>query len=209
MKPNGYIYKITNIINGKVYIGQTINSVENRFKQHTRKKGCTYLYAAIKKYGKENFKVETIEDVPRELLDEREIYWISFYNSTNKDIGYNIIKGGKLGRKEIYKLSDSEIKEVIQMFKNNISLNNIGKHFKMDRRSIRIILKREGEWVNKYPTIKERTDIEEIKEYLIKYNPKSKDVCKKFNIGNMTLFKIAKSIDYHFKPSYERRKLGI
>jgi group I intron endonuclease len=209
MKPKGYIYKITNILNGKVYIGQTIKTIEERFRQHIYKAGCTHLHAAIKKWGKENFKIEIIEEVPKELLDEREIYWISYYNSTDNKIGYNIIKGGKLGRKEIYKLSEKEIQELVQMFKEGIGFNDLEKHFNMSRRSLRMILKREGAWIKRYKNLNEREDIEEIKKYLIENNPKAKDVCTKFKIGNMTLFRIAKSINYHFKTAPKRRKLGI
>ena len=54
----GKIYKITNLVNSKIYIGQTIRSLKERFRQHIYKQGCTYLHNAILKYGKENFKIE-------------------------------------------------------------------------------------------------------------------------------------------------------
>lgn len=87
----GYIYKITNNINSKVYIGQTIGTIEKRFNEHKRAaiKGCQYaLHRAIRKYGIDNFSVEEIEQCPTEELDNREQYWISFYDSYYQ--GYNM-----------------------------------------------------------------------------------------------------------------------
>lgn len=90
----GYIYKITNKVNGKVYIGKTINSIEHRWKQHIEKsKKLDYpFYKAIRKYGPDNFSLEQIEEVSLDILNEREIYWIDFYNSYYE--GYNATFGG-------------------------------------------------------------------------------------------------------------------
>lgn len=86
------IYKITNNINGKVYIGQALNT-ETRFRQHCKDcaKDCLVDYA-IKKYGKENFSVEILE---HQICDynEREKYWIKQLNSLAPN-GYNISTGG-------------------------------------------------------------------------------------------------------------------
>ena len=100
------IYKIQNKINGKVYIGQTKNSIDQRFKQHINKSHRnehSRLYSAMKKYGVENFEISEIDSVDdncanaQDLLNEKEIYWISFYNSTG-DNGYNILIGGDVNR---------------------------------------------------------------------------------------------------------------
>lgn len=102
----GFIYKMTNIVNGKIYIGKTECSIERRFKEHLRycdiynnqieKSFNTRLYPAMLKYGKENFKIELVERLIINDVDinEREKYWISFYNSQNGSIGYNISPGG-------------------------------------------------------------------------------------------------------------------
>lgn len=91
------IYKITNTLNNKIYIGQTTQSMSARFSSHCRKKvGRSYLTDAIKKYGKENFLIEQIDSAETiEELNKKEEYWISYYNSTNKNIGYNLMSGGK------------------------------------------------------------------------------------------------------------------
>lgn len=93
------IYKATNLINGKVYIGQTTKSLEERKAYHKRdaKRINTYFYRAINKYGWENFKWEILEDdiSTREDLDDREKYYISLYDSfDNKEKGYNTQSGG-------------------------------------------------------------------------------------------------------------------
>lgn len=92
------IYKITNLKNGKAYIGQTIHSLEKRFKEHCKKDRCTAMYSAIQKYGVENFTVEVIENVSESsLLNEREIHWISYFNTMSPN-GYNLTSGGMNGR---------------------------------------------------------------------------------------------------------------
>ena len=96
----GYIYKITNKVNNKIYIGKTTLTIEERFEAHKKKAlkhPNRYLYDAMNHYGFKNFIIEEIEECADELLNEREIYWIKFYNSTNHEIGYNLTKGGDGG----------------------------------------------------------------------------------------------------------------
>lgn len=94
----GYIYKITNDINDKVYIGKTLlPSIEDRFKEHlhdyTRKEYATRpLYKAMKKYGIEHFSIALIGEYPDEELSTMEIYWIGYYNGYEH--GYNATRGG-------------------------------------------------------------------------------------------------------------------
>ncbi len=90
------IYKITNKINGKVYIGQTIRPLQYRWKQHcNNKSNCYALHNAIVKYGKENFTIEQIDiAIDRNELDLKEIFWIKFYDSMNPNKGYNLTSGG-------------------------------------------------------------------------------------------------------------------
>jgi group I intron endonuclease len=91
------IYKITNKINGKCYVGQTIHPLELRWKQHcqhNRKRPCPVLLDAIKKYGKDNFEIETIEKCSsRKHMNEREKHWIALYGSFGGG-GYNLTSGG-------------------------------------------------------------------------------------------------------------------
>lgn len=90
------IYKIENLINHHKYIGQSVN-IHSRWRRHCadakNENQTSSLYQAIKKYGIENFSFEILEECPRDLLDEREKYWIKFYNSYFD--GYNETLGGQ------------------------------------------------------------------------------------------------------------------
>lgn len=93
----GNIYKITNDVNNKVYIGKTLLTIEKRFAQHVAdskrsRNEFRPLYAAMNKYGIEHFHIELIETVDNNILDEREKYWIQQYNSYH--YGYNATYGG-------------------------------------------------------------------------------------------------------------------
>jgi len=95
----GNIYKITNVINKKVYIGQTTKSPEFRFKRHIQNSNYFYsrskLSKAIKKYGKNNFKLEVLcTCFSLDELNYQEQQFIKHYNSITPN-GYNLNSGGK------------------------------------------------------------------------------------------------------------------
>jgi len=90
---SGVIYKVTNIINGKVYVGQTRNSMEYRMKQHLRSKDNVYFHRAIRKYGEDSFKWEVLVECPIKDLNAQESYWIKHWNSFSAE-GYNLTNGG-------------------------------------------------------------------------------------------------------------------
>lgn len=96
------IYKITNIINKKVYIGQSKN-IEKRFSKHKKYTQNEHLKNAFSKYGIYNFsfeilfKLENNSDNIRKILDEKEKEFISLYEATNREKGYNIQSGGFIG----------------------------------------------------------------------------------------------------------------
>lgn len=93
----GYIYCITNNVNGKQYVGKTTTSVKQRFTEHLRDRHKRIaenrpLYKAIEKYGEENFSVETLEEVEEDILSQREEYWIAKLGTYHN--GYNATLGG-------------------------------------------------------------------------------------------------------------------
>jgi len=99
------IYKTTCLINKKLYIGLQTNDDKNYLGSGKN------IKLAIKKYGKHNFVKETIDIADTlEQLQQKEIYWIAFYNSTNSKIGYNITAGGDSG----HKLTKQHIKKLIK-----------------------------------------------------------------------------------------------
>lgn len=112
------IYKIQNKINGKIYIGQTKRTLEWRLHNtwcghfHKLNSGSkSYLSCALRKYGKENFTYDVIEEKSYDdfenkqalvdWLNSREQYWISYYKSNKHDFGYNKTKGGQTGKPDI------------------------------------------------------------------------------------------------------------
>ena len=138
----GFIYKITNTINGKSYIGQTIQNVKERFYQHCATK-CSKavsnmaIHRAIKKYGKSNFTVEVIEEIDSANLNDRERYWIKYYNSYNN--GYNSTKGGQDGCKSF---KDLDVESIIKEYNTGKSLRTLGTIFKVDKQTIKDLLVR-------------------------------------------------------------------
>ena len=136
----GFIYKITNTINGKFYIGQTIQNVKERFYQHCATK-CSKavsnmaIHRAIKKYGKSNFTVEVIEEINSANLNDRERYWIKYYNSYNN--GYNSTKGGQDGCKPF---KDLDVESIIKEYNTGKSLRTLGTIFKVDKQTIKDLL---------------------------------------------------------------------
>jgi len=144
---NGEIYIIKNYINEKVYIGQTTQGSEIRFKQHLKLLKSNHvqlIHKAIKKYGKENFYYEVLEsNIDLSKLDEREEYWIKKYNSFVD--GYNLCAGGGQTRKP---MSEKLINnyEVIKnrYISEDISLRSLSREYKIDHCSLSKALAKDG-----------------------------------------------------------------
>lgn len=143
----GEIYKVTNNVSGKIYIGKTKRKIRDRWLEHIRDaKNYPFknipLHKAIIKYGAENFRIETIEtNIPEEELNYKEKYYIKKFNSTNSSIGYNATVGGdggmvssKLSEKDV-----NEIKMILSDEENITSLNKIAKQFNVTITTIRAV----------------------------------------------------------------------
>lgn len=114
----GYIYITTNLINNKKYIGQHKSEV---FTEDYKGSG-KLLIKAIEKYGIDNFKVELLEECDSlEELNEREKYWIRYYDAVDSNMFYNLIKGGEGGSVKGRKLSESTKNKI------SISINKVKK----------------------------------------------------------------------------------
>ena len=123
---NGCIYLITNPFNGKVYVGQTID-YKRRMKTHEKsgKNSKQYFSRAIHKHGWENFTKEIlIDDVPEEDLDNLEINYIAFYESFNREKGYNRTKGG--GGTSGYTFTEEQLQAHIQVRTKNHDVDGGG-----------------------------------------------------------------------------------
>ena len=151
------IYKIINLINDKIYIGQTSQNIKERFRQHCncgeKIKKYSIISKAIAKYGKSNFNIEVIkqfENITQEYLNKVETYYIHKFNATNHDIGYNIctvgnkppgmkglkfseeskIKSSKSHKEKWAKLTEEQRKE--KLYKMRVERNKIGTNFTED-----------------------------------------------------------------------------
>lgn len=78
-----------------------------------------------------------LEEVPRDILNDREIYWISYYNSYNN--GYNATEGGTLGTKP-RSISKEDYDDIISLYNEGFSLREIGREYKVDKKTIKNVL---------------------------------------------------------------------
>ncbi len=145
-----YIYKYTNKINGKVYIGQT-NNLQKRFNGHKseafnpKAKGYNLpFHCAIRKYGIKNFIYEVLEEIEdgesQDFINDREIFFIDFYHSLTTENGYNLTVGGdgcpkppltyeeKLSRSKLF--TGDEIRDIQQRLLNDEEFDDIEEIYK-------------------------------------------------------------------------------
>lgn len=196
----GIIYKITNKTNGKIYIGKTKEHYQNqpfgvtgRFSRHlynayskveTRRNECPMLYNAIRKYGKENFKIEKLFNCELEECDEYEISTIKEYKSADKKIGYNIALGG--GGRSVAYVSEEVRKKISNSQRGNKdSLMNI-RPYEKNGKVIGYYVRRrnKGQQANKYFTKQKNTpeqNLEIAKEWLKNYKKTLQDNTIKYN----------------------------
>lgn len=128
---------ITNIINGKSYIGKTSKTIDERMKEHikdSKKERCEIrpLYRAFKKYGVDSFEIKSIEKVENDDLSEREKFWISYYDTFKN--GYNATEGGD-GSFYI------DRNEVIETYKKIGTVKGTVRALNIDAKTVRTILR--------------------------------------------------------------------
>ncbi len=137
------IYKITNLINGLVYIGQA-QDIKTRWRNHrTDYLGNNIvnynnpLYKDMRLYGLNNFSFEILEECLVSELDEKEKYWISYYDSFNN--GYNRTEGGQNAPHAI-KMTDEIFNNIVNDLKNTLDNSDIiGAKYNVSGRTIRAI----------------------------------------------------------------------
>ena len=137
-----YIYIIKNKESPKVYIGQTTRNVAKRFQEHLQRDDMnTKLGQAIFRYGKDNFYYEILEEVEdKELLNEREQYWIKYYNSYDK--GYNMTTGGQNMEATIKAISisvEKRDKNTLQIIEEYNSISEASRSVLKDESGVRNI----------------------------------------------------------------------
>ena len=137
------IYQIKNNLNGKIYIGQSVN-IKNRWKDHRNrpfnkksKQYDSYLYKAIRKDGIDNFEFSVLEECSKELLDEKEKKWILKTKSNNIFFGYNMTDGGDSACNKYTKLDIDTVKKIISDLSNeNLSQTEISKKYNVSQVAI-------------------------------------------------------------------------
>lgn len=132
----GYIYKITNNINGKMYIGKTAGSLQNRWNEHKKNfknlRDDMVIHRAMIKYGPEAFSFEQVEEVTNEVLDEREKYWIEYYDTYQN--GYNSTLGGEGAQKVDYN-------QILKLWEESFTVSEIAEEMKIERHTVTKVLK--------------------------------------------------------------------
>ena len=119
------IYKITNLLNNKCYVGQSV-CIEKRFAQHKspyeqQRHSELPLYKAFLKYGIQNFSFEVIEECKEEELDVKEQQYIEKFDSLCHHNGYNILSGGEghVGENHArHKLTEEDVRDIRTRYNN-------------------------------------------------------------------------------------------
>ena len=150
------IYKITNLCNGKIYIGQS-NNIYRRWKDHRCNSKNTnsadydsVLHRAFRKYGVNNFSFDIIEECNLKDLNDREIYWIEYYDSTNLSIGYNLTTGGCGNR--TWNIKDDDM--LITLSQNGYSIQEISQimcrsYDSIKQRRVHLCVTNNNNWTEK------------------------------------------------------------
>ena len=220
----GIIYKYTNLINGKVYIGQTIQELKERHSKHVsvafgKETGHGYNYLihkAFRKYGIDNFTLEIIDKVDNALLNEKEREYIALYNSYER--GYNMTPGGE-SKTEDFPLSDEEKKIISELFEDGLAIKKIaertGHHY---RKIKRVLLEElgysEADIENRYLASKGKATrsmvyaLDTNKDIISSYNS-IKEASQFLGISTAWLSKIVNSQQKFYKDKYWVKKIDL
>lgn len=186
---NGKIYVIKNKETGKLYIGQTIQDVDKRFKQHLRlckTNKYQYIYKAISKYGSSAFSYEVLEQgiTDYDTLNEREEYYINKFNTIVPN-GYNLCPGGNKWRRKP-KLDEQQQLTVCRLYEQGKSTRLIANKFNITYTSILNILHKNGvEMRDKTCNLPDRTSVltkEVMQECYIIKRMRMKDIASLYNV---------------------------
>ena len=171
------IYKIENLVNSKVYIGQTKENFQRRYWLHRwqLRNGThdnSYLQRAWNKYGEENFKFEVIEILPKEEIDDREKFWIKKY----KDLGicYSIQDGGQ--PEKIGELSPETRKRIGELNRQRLLGSKLSEETKK-----KMSRSRKGKHQNRKTNVLTLEQAKEIKQRLVN-GEKSTQIAKELNV---------------------------
>lgn len=192
---NGSIYLLKNNHNEKVYVGRTVQSVDNRFKQHLKllesnKKQA--IYKAIKEIGKENFSYEVLETgiMTYEKLNELEEMYITKHNSIFPN-GYNLCPGGVKWRR-LPKLTESQESDIVGKYViEGKSTRAISDIYNVSHHTINNVLKKNDVQIRKkacnLPDRSSKITKELLEDLYINKNMKMKDIAELLNVNVRTV----------------------
>lgn len=225
----GLIYKVTNYITNKIYIGQTTKPLNKRISGHKNVIPFhkTYFHNALNQYGENKFIWEILGYCDsREELDEAEITCIEFFQSNNKIYGYNLTKGGKgfnggkhteaskqkrlksiTGKKHKLdpRYSQISLQSILELRNKNLSLKEIAKILNTGWSIVRNILRMNN--IKLQSVLKKSVDL----NLAIKLRKKNKtydEISKELNVSTPTLKKFLKENNIKLKK-YERKEIDL
>lgn len=191
---NGKIYGIKNNKNDKLYIGQTILELKDRFARHTANNQTnknTVISKAIKSIGKENFEIFLIQDGYKTTkeLNEAEEFFIKKFNTINPN-GYNLCPGGQKWRRKP-NISEEELQQAISEYNTGCSLRELAEKYKTDRKYLSKKIKEYGFEVrprsNKLPDRSSKITKDIMIDLYMNKRMKMKDIAELLNVNVKTV----------------------
>lgn len=171
------IYKIENLINGKVYIGKSVDT-QKRFRTHindsfneNKPEYNHLIHKAIRKYKVENFSFDIIEECNESELNSREMYWIHIYDCCvldGRDKGYNMTRGGEGS-------SSIDVYQVYKLWDEGLSIAEIAEKLNCDRHAISIRVKEYSNYTQ---------DEHKNRRYDLVAKSRQKEICQYDLMGN-------------------------
>lgn len=207
------IYKIENLINHKIYIGQSVH-IERRWKEHCRHYKQSIISDAIKKYGEDNFSFQVIEECPEDKLDEREMFYINKFNCIVPN-GYNIRDYSKSNQTTFNYYNKETFLNIVNDIKNStLTFKEISKKYNVSDRTIYSINNGQYHYLEneKYPLRNLEffsnqyyiNIINDIKDNILTYY----EISQKYQITYDTIYQINKGkIHYLENEIYPLRKI--
>lgn len=197
------IYKITNKINGKMYIGQTYRTPEERWSDHRREawRYTTPMARAIQKYGWDNFLPEVIDTaITQKEANEKERYWIEYYKTCiatygKQANGYNLTPGGDGAPK----LTPEEDKYIYYLWQQHYYMKDIGKLINRDEITVKRALLRMGitqeDIYKRHSYVYRKVYVYNLKGELINIFPSLKDTALAYsNINKSNISEVIRHI---------------
>jgi group I intron endonuclease len=195
----GIIYKITNKINNKEYIGQSIHNDDKYYGSGK------YIKRAIEKYGTENFEKEIIEECSNDILDEREKYWINEYNTFEN--GYNLTLGGQNGWMTGKKHTEETKEKISKKLKGENNPFYGKKHSDETKKKISNSIKESDEWNKKIKSKEHRNKLSKSQKGR-KHTDETKRKISEINKGKKRSAETKKKmseIQKQIKPFYDKK----